>query len=142
MVETAIGVLLGGIVSWMIAEWYHRRQKSVNPTGRLKEVRKKLNDLKKLVEKREDEVLEEKVDEIREIILETHLDILHSLLPLHLSAHAVRRARDAADDEELEKALRNAVPQLVDFDDRLSHIRDELLGLQGEIALEEEAPKS
>ena len=141
MLETIVGIVVGGLVGWLTTHAYYLKQEKSSPIPLIKEIgshvqnlanlqplRDQINQLYELAVVRNDMELQNQVQALIRKSLESYLEILHSFLPYDLMIQSLCAAY-ALDKTCLDKKASETVPKLCDFRDNLTAARDEMFRL-------------
>jgi len=138
MIETAFGIILGGIISWIVAHWYFRKQEQTSPAPLLKEINNKVQELHELAVIRRDKELQNKLKDLNRLISNVSKEILTLLLPLDIETQALNIIYQSGDKKNLEKYLKEFIPDLIKFHDQYIRVHSELKNLSDKTANFEE----
>ncbi len=120
---TILGVILGGILSWVITNFYYNLQK--DPLPLLKELHIKIDAIHKIEVVRNHKEFRRLLKELDSIIAKSFHQIIQLLLPLSIDLSGLHEIHLRGDKQKFESYLNEALPNLFDFSKKLKKIIEE-----------------
>ena len=114
MIETILGIIIGGVVSWLLTHWYYRKSKndaeSKDPIPLLISLGREVDGIKANLQERSihssvDDELDASIERISEVVTELKLRIANAYLPLDITIQGILFAKEKQNWDAVQKLL-------------------------------------
>jgi hypothetical protein len=122
--ELAIGIVVGGLISWALSHYYYRKQTKaqINPIPYIQEVNRAIVELYVLAIQRSDEELKKNVRNLVEAMETYVIKMADDLTLATLTLDLIVRANIPGNEQKLLSNLKRWNPRLVQSRDRLQEV--------------------
>lgn len=130
MIETILGTIFGGIISWIIAYVYFKKQEQKSPAPLIRNINEKLQDIYNSAVAKKDTELKRDIKDLARNIKIANNKIFHKLLPLSIDSQGLYEVFKFGDKKNFYKYLNEVIPSIIKFHEKIKGVIQELKELQ------------
>ena len=125
-----MGVIFGGIVSWIVTHWYYKKQEQASPAPLIKEINDKIQKIYDLSVVKKDKQLQSKFKDLAQTTTVALHRIAHLLLPLDIDTQGLYEVYQSGDKQKFNEYLNEMLPNLFKFHEKFCAVVKELENLR------------